>query len=233
MTTKKSNEAQFYLFCTGQSADTFEVLSFTGEEEISSGYKFDIMVLSPSADIVEADIIGKGATLFLYRDGEYFPVSGIVTRFAFEEFSTDHATYSISIVSRLQLLEYTVQTRVFLNKNVPDIIREVFTNANIPTSYFTLNCTTSNYPVQEYVVQYQESDLDFISRLMERAGIWYFFTEPSLLHGELDGNPSTEHLCITDAPADFVTISGDSTVVFRGPSGLNEPAMQITASRLS
>ncbi len=217
--SKKANQAQFVFICGDLDLTTFGVAEFTGNDSISSPYDFTISLRSPRGDISADEMINKQATLYIFREGEYFPYSGIVSEFKFLGTSTDYSTYSVRLVPRLWLLSLNFNTRVFQKMSVPDIIEEVLKDAGL-SDYFSLDLQ-GTYGEAEYIVQYQESDLDFISRLMEGSGIWYFFKELPLLEEEIEG-ANREELVISDKAASFEYISGESEIVYRSPSGLSE-----------
>ncbi|MGB7569144.1 MAG: type VI secretion system tip protein TssI/VgrG [Chitinivibrionales bacterium] len=220
-TKKKANEAQFFFFCSGQPEDTFEVMNFSGVDEVSSLYKFDVTLISENADIDADDVINKQATLLVYRDEEYYPYSGIVMEFKFMGKNHDRATYVLKLAPKLWLLELSKQSRIFQKKTVPQILKLVLDNAQL-SDYYSLKLDDSKYPELEYVVQYQESDLNFISRLMEKNGIWYFFNENPLLPEEVDGTNGSETLLITDKTANFESIGDPEEILFRTEMGMTE-----------
>ncbi len=221
MPSRKANQAQFYFFSGGIAPETFEVINFSGTDRISSVYKFGIMLISPKADISPDDVVNKAGTLYVYRDGEYYPYSGIVSEFRFVGKSLDRATYALTLVPRLWLLNLSVQTRIFQKKKVNQIIKLVLDGANL-SDYCTFQVDDGKYSEQEYVVQYQESDLNFISRLMEANGIWYFFNENPVLAEELDGSCGAEKLVVSDKPSSFEFVATASDVLFRSVSGMAE-----------
>jgi type VI secretion system secreted protein VgrG len=221
MPPKKANQAQYFFFSGTLPKDTFEVMNFSGEDRISKPYKFNIMLLSEKADISPDDVVNKSATLNIYRDGEYCPYSGIVSEFRFLGKSHDRATYSVTLVPKLWLLNLNVQTRIFQKKKVPAIIKLVLDGANL-SDYYKFQVDDGKYVEQEYIVQYQESDLNFISRLMEANGIWYFFNENTVVAEELDGTPGAETLVMSDKASSFEFISGTSDVLFRTLTGMTE-----------
>jgi type VI secretion system secreted protein VgrG len=226
MPPKKANQAQFYFFCGNLAPETFEVINFSGTDAVSSVYSFGIELISQKADISPDDVINKAGTLYIYRDGEYYPYSGIVSEFRFLGRGHGRANYAITLVPRLWLLSLNVQTRIFQKKKLNQIVKQVLDDANLADS-FVFQIDEGKYPELEYVVQYQESDLDFVSRIMEAAGIWYFFKENPLLAEELDGSCGAEQLVITDKVSSFEFIASASDILFRTASGMAE---QIDAS---
>jgi type VI secretion system Vgr family protein len=220
-TKKKANEAQFFFFCSGLPKETFEVMNYSGADAIGSLYKFDVTLISENADIAADDVINKQATLLMYRDEEYYPYSGIISEFKFMGKNHDRATYVVKLVPKLWLLELSKQSRIFQKKTVPQILKLVLDGSQL-SDYYSFKLEDSKYPELEYVVQYQESDLNFLSRLMETNGIWYFFNESPLLPEEVDGESGKETLLITDKPALFESIGDPEEILFRTESGMTE-----------
>ncbi|MBN1757021.1 MAG: type VI secretion system tip protein VgrG [Chitinispirillaceae bacterium] len=218
MPSRKANEAQFHFICGDLDERTFEVADFSGVDIISTPYRFDITLLSVKSEITPDEIIGKPTTLYIFRDGEYVPYSGIVNEFELIDRNTDFITYNAHLVPKLWLLSINQQTRIFQNLDVTAIIKQVLDDAGITEYEFA----AKTYPKREFVVQYQESDLNFVSRLMENAGLWYFFKEPPLLKEEVASGASIEKVVITDKPSLFADIDGESMIRFRSASGLNE-----------
>ncbi|MDD5674643.1 MAG: type VI secretion system tip protein TssI/VgrG [Chitinivibrionales bacterium] len=219
MPPQKANAAHFYFFCAGLPKETFEVAHFNGSDEINTPYRFSITLLSARDDIAADDVINKRATLLLYRNGEYFPYSGIVNEFQFVDKNVNQAIYAVTILPALNVLHYSTQTRIFQKMKVTEIIRAVLDEAGLG-NYYSLKVDAGKYAQLEYVVQYRESDLNFITRLMENSGIWYFFNQNSLLPEELDHDIDGEALVITDKSSSFEALSSESTILYRAHSGM-------------
>ncbi len=219
MAARKANQAQFLFFCGSLDKTTFSVVNFSGNDTISAPYNFSINLKSPRHDITADDVVNKQATLFILREGEFYLYSGVVLEFSYIETNVDFSTYHVILVPNLQLLDYTVQTRVFQKINLPDIVKKVFDDAGLSDYYeFDLQGT---YPEREFVLQYQESDFNFVSRLLEESGIWYFFKELPLIPEEIEG-VGKEKLVISDKPASFTFINGETTIKYRTGSSLHE-----------
>ena len=215
---KKANEAKSYFLCSGLDETTFEVTEFTGVDMISGPYQFEITLRSVNDDIDPEGVIGKQGTLFIHRDEEFYPYSGMISEFKFIEQNKDYCTYIVRLVPRLWALQLNIQSRIFQKMTVPKIIQKVISDAGIGD----VTMDVGSYPEHEFIVQYQESDLDFISRLMESAGIFYFFKENPLLEEELSPGCTSESLVITDKPSSFLEINGETTLLYKARSGLNE-----------
>ena len=216
---RKANQPQFVFFCGDLDEQTFSIADFEGKDEISIPYEFTLNLRSPKADIASDKVVNKQATLYIFRDGEYFPYSGVVAEFKYLGTAVDYSSYTVKLVPRLWLLNLNVQTRVFQKMPVPDIIEKVLKEANL-SDYYSLDLQ-GKYSENEYVVQYQESDLNFISRLMEGSGIWYFFKEQPYIPEEVKG-VKKETLVISDKAASFKYIAGENEIVYRALSGLDK-----------
>ncbi|HET8746060.1 MAG TPA: type VI secretion system tip protein TssI/VgrG, partial [Ramlibacter sp.] len=90
-----------------------------------------------------------------------------------------YATYRAVLVPKPWLLTHRVNCRIFTAMSVPAIIRQVLNGIGYADVTLSLS---GNYPEREYCVQYRESDFNFISRLMEQEGIYYFFSHAATAH---------------------------------------------------
>jgi type VI secretion system secreted protein VgrG len=157
-----------------------------GEEELGRPFKYDLLLLSESGDLVLSDLLGQVVTVELDlpftpatpNDGvRYF--NGYVTRFSRQGVHRDYHVYSATVRPWLWLLSQPSNCRIFQNKTIPDIIKEVFRGHGLTDFQESL---TGDYSPRDYVVQYRETDFNFVSRLMEGHGIYYFFTHQSDKH---------------------------------------------------
>ncbi|MBD3242039.1 MAG: type VI secretion system tip protein VgrG [Chitinivibrionales bacterium] len=217
----KANQSQFIVAVAGVDAATFGVADFSGTDQISSPYRFDVTLTSARHDIDPKEIVGCRVSLFMERGGEFYPYSGVVTEFQFIDRSTDYATYTLRFAPALWLLSLNHRSRVFQKMSVPSIVERVLDECGLGDTYEV--DLEQTYPECEYVVQYQESDLNFVSRLLESQGIHYLFRETPLLGEELDGEPVTEQLIISDRAATFEDIAGNTEILFRSRSGMHDP----------
>jgi type VI secretion system secreted protein VgrG len=126
--------------------------------------------------------------------------NGVANRITQGEITADFFNYQIEVVPQLWLLTRTSDIRIFQNKSIPEILGQIFTEQGLSfETHFE-----SDYPQLEYMVQYRESDFNFVSRLMEEEGIFYFFR-----HG--DG----EHtMVIADSPTALPPVTGQVMVPF-------------------
>ncbi|RWO74240.1 MAG: type VI secretion system tip protein VgrG [Mesorhizobium sp.] len=151
-----------------------ELLTFThlvGRDEISRCLAYTVGFVSPSPDIDPLKMLGGVVSV----EGESDPkrwFSGLVSEFRLTRIEDRLAYYEAVVRPWLWFLGNTTDCRIFQNKSVVDIVKDVFKKYS--TAEFDLRLQGS-YPPREYCVQYDETDLDFVQRLLEHEGILYFF----------------------------------------------------------
>ncbi len=145
----------------------------TATEALGRLFEFDIEALSEERDIDLDQLLGQNVTVsqeMLSGPPRFF--NGFVSHFAYLGESGDLAAYHLSVRPWLWLLTQTADCRIFQESTVPDIIKKVFSDRGF--SDFEERLSRS-YRQWEYCVQYRETDFNFVSRLMEQEGIYYFF----------------------------------------------------------
>lgn len=218
-----ANKAQYHFFCGDIEKKTFEVAEFNGCEHISAPYNFSITLVSRVPDISPDSVIGNQASLYILRKDKYHPYSGVINEFQLIDKSVDYCIYRAELVPRIWMASLNYQTRIFQKSTISTIIKTVLNDSNVKNFEIKIK----NDPQHEYIVQYQESDLNFISRLMEENGIWYFFKEKPMEKDTVEtsekGLFSEEVLYIVDEAKAFEDIPGESSdVLFRSSSGMYE-----------
>ena len=168
------SQAQYWFEVGGQPAETFQVLEFYGTEAISQPFRFEIKLIAPiDYDLKLEDFLDKVAKLTLLRDDQHRDIHGILCELEETGRNKDFAQYHGVFVPRIWKLSLFYQSRIFQNKSVPDIIEEVLKGAGLSTADFRTDVKRT-YAPREYCAQYRETDLNFISRLMEYEGLSYF-----------------------------------------------------------
>src|SRR2546427_194432 len=143
-----------------------------GQENISQLFSLDVEMLSESESIDPKALLGKNATIEIETQGggRRF-IDGIVTRFGMQGQDHRHYAYKARLSPWLWLATRKSDFRIFQNQTVPDIIEQVLGVYGHPLQ----RKLTRAYRSWDYCVQYNESDCDFVSRLMEHEGIYYHF----------------------------------------------------------
>jgi type VI secretion system secreted protein VgrG len=184
--------------------DALLLTSFSGHEEVSRLFRFQLEFLSEKSSISDKSIIGKNISFSVeFQDGSPRYFNGIVQRFAYAGTTDRLSLYRAEVVPWLWFLTRTADCRIFQNKSVPDIIKEVLGDAGFSAeAKFNLQGTHDSW---EYCVQYRESDFDFISRLMEREGIFYYFTHAQGSHKMVLGDHKGAYQASPDSKVQFLS----------------------------
>ncbi|MFO0698085.1 MAG: type VI secretion system tip protein TssI/VgrG [Nitrospira sp.] len=174
--------------------DVLLLRGFSGRESLSQLSAFDLDLLSKDPEIKFEDIIGKRVTLrvTLSQDKErYF--NGFISRFVQTGAQTGMANYRATMVPWLWFLTKTTDCRIFQNKTIPDIVQQIFKEYGFTDVKAKLQGT---YEPRDYCVQYRETDYNFVARLMEQYGIFYFFEHEKEKHTlVLTDNPDAHQPC--------------------------------------
>ena len=179
--------------------------SLRGREELGRPSEFELSALSTRNDIKPSDLLGKKITVKLERvKGGYRYFNGHVTRFAQGDTVGRYHEYRMTVRSWLWFLTRTADCRIFQEKTVPEIIKEVFADHSMAVFDDGL---TGTYVKREYCVQYRETDFNFVSRLMEEEGIYYYFE-----HG--DGKHT---LKLVDSDSGHKKLEGKASIAYHLP----------------
>jgi type VI secretion system secreted protein VgrG len=153
--------------------DKLLLRSFQGEEMLSGLFRFSLEMQSEDPSIDFAQIVGKGATITIeLADGTQRYINGIVGRFIQSGTDDYFINYSAELHPWFWLTTMSADCRIYQNKSVTDIVTALFTELGF-TDY--KDATTGTYSPLEYCVQYNETAFHFVSRLLEEAGIFYYF----------------------------------------------------------
>ncbi|MGD8845320.1 MAG: type VI secretion system tip protein TssI/VgrG, partial [Desulfobacteraceae bacterium] len=181
--------------------NTFIVTSFAGNEEVSEMFSFKLELASQRSDITFDQLAGKNVTVGIKASDSairYF--NGIVVAFSPAQISEKqgYSKYSAAIKPSFWLLTECYDCRIFQDKSIPDIIKAVLDQGSLGAKGvkvkidFRLDLSGS-YTPHEYCVQYNESDFDFISRLCENEGIYYFFEHEDGKHTLVFADSAAHH----------------------------------------
>ncbi|MDP2032353.1 MAG: type VI secretion system tip protein TssI/VgrG [Polaromonas sp.] len=179
-------------------ADELLLDHFQGVEAISQPFKFSLSMRSANTGLDPALIIGASVTVkFALPAGPVRYFNGIVSRFMHAGGDKAFSSYSAELVPSLWLLTLSRDRVIYQNKTAADIIKAVLGEFGV-----TFDAQlTGTYGSREYCVQYDETALEFISRLMEEEGIFYFFTFRNGGHTMVLGDSSSAHTDCADAAA--------------------------------
>jgi type VI secretion system secreted protein VgrG len=161
--------------------DVLLLAAFSGREEMSRPFQYRLDLLSTRQDVAAKDLVGKNVTFTVAREqGTPRCFNGFVSRFsAGGVLFQGLRQYYAEVVPWLWFLSRTADCRVFQNKAVPEVVEQVFKDLGFTDYDWQLK---GSHPKWEYCVQYRETDFDFVSRLLEQEGIFYFFRHESGKH---------------------------------------------------
>lgn len=176
-----------------------------GREALGQPFEYRLEVLSEDAEIKLEDLIGKPISVKVTLPEEatrYF--HGIAVEFGHAGAVGKLELYEIILKPEFWLLSHTGDCRIFQEKTVPDIIKEILRDRGLTDFEDALS---ESYRTWDYCVQYRESDFHFLSRLMEQEGIYYYFKHEESKHT----------LVLSDASNSHGTMAGYATVPYYPP----------------
>lgn len=161
--------------------DAVVLTGFEGREELSRLFSFRLDLISDNPGITAADLVGKAVSWTVKKKDEsprHF--HGFVRRFMAGDESHGRRDYRIEVVPWLWFLTRTADCRIFQSKSFPDVIEQIFKDLGF--SDFETSQIKGAHPKHDYCVQYRETDFNFVSRLMEQEGIFYYFKHEAGKH---------------------------------------------------
>ncbi len=198
MSSSMTQDKRAAKLITPLGKDKILLTRFDGSEGLSELFEYRIEGISKDKNIDFDKIMGKNCHLIVNTLGggeRYF--NGILVEAQWIGKTIDAYAYRLVLRPWLWLLSQQNDNFIFADSTAPDIIAQIFNKHGF--SKFT-NELTRSYPEMEYTVQYRESDMDFVCRLMEQHGISYYFEHSAGGH--------TLHLC--DESSSFVPIDGNT-----------------------
>jgi type VI secretion system secreted protein VgrG len=178
--------------------DVLVLQRFDGFEGLGELFEFHIDALSEQENINFDKALGRSCTIKLKTYEEKTRIfDGILTEAQWVEKVEDYYHYRLVLRPWFALLDHKADCRIFLDKNVKDIIKDVFTKGGF--NDYELK-TTGDYDTIPYCVQYRETDLAFCSRMMEKYGIYYFFKHSDGKHTMVLADSRSSHEANPDAP---------------------------------
>ncbi|EFB4181125.1 type VI secretion system Vgr family protein [Escherichia coli] len=170
-----------------------DVLTFTGREQLSASFRYDIEFTSTDKAITpELVLMQDGAFSLTAPPVQGMPVQtalrtlhGVITGFKHLSSSQDEARYEVRLEPRMALLARSRQNAIYQNQTVPQIVEKILRERHQMRGQDFVFNLKSEYPSREQVMQYGEDDLTFISRLLSEVGIWFRFATDARLKIEV------------------------------------------------
>lgn len=212
MPEKYLEENRFLFIQSKLGPDELLLESFSGSEGISQLFSFQLELLSENRRIKFEDILGQEISFGVAGVEEGKPprcIHGIVTSFTQLPDAIRLSRYRAVVSPKLWILTRKQNCRIFQNLSVPDILKEMLDGIDVAWEL------QGSYPAREYCVQYRETDYDFVSRLMEEEGIFYFFRHTKEAH----------KLVLSDNKASHHDTPGAASLIYdEGSGGLRDEA---------
>jgi type VI secretion system secreted protein VgrG len=181
------------------------IKSFAAAEQLSRPFRIELELLSEDGTIQATDVLGQRMTLRVAQpDGGTRYFNGHVSRWYQTTPSGGMARYRATLVPWFWLLTRAADCRIFQELSIPDIVQQVFRDQGFSDFQLNLNGT---YDPLEYCVQYRETDFNFVSRLLEQAGIYYWFKHE-------DGKHT---MVLSDSPAAHRVNGGYGEIAYHAP----------------
>ena len=176
-------------------------------EKMSALTETDIQFISPDPNLKMEDIVGQRLSLELDDDeGNTRYWHGHCVSCAFEGLMGGQGLYRAEMRPWLWFLTLHADCRIFQEKTVLNVIKEIFSNRGFPDMQ---DKTSVYYQKRDYLVQYRETDYQFVTRLMEEEGIYYYFIHDS----------SKETLVLADGSGSHKPLDGAAKIRFEYREG--------------
>ncbi len=210
------SQAEFLFQCDALSGVTLLVYQFSGRESLSQSFEFQIDLVCGDPDLDLEAPIDQPACLTLQGrrgDGSRYQryVHGVIERFVQTGAGARQSRYQATLVPTVKRLAFTRNSRIFQNCSGPEVTQKVLKAGRVPSDWVSA-MLHGTYSARDYCVQYQESDLDFICRLWEEEGIFYFFEHDN----------DKDKLVIGDGRHASATLANYDEIEFRDTPELRE-----------
>jgi type VI secretion system secreted protein VgrG len=179
---------------TAFGKDVLLLVSASISEELGRPFEITVQLRSETENLDPAAILKTPASITVdLPNGSKRYFHGVVQTFDQKGFkgSAGFCNYTAVIVPEFALLKHTTDCRVFLDKTIPEIVQEVLGEQGIMSDAKTIMDPDITYEKRNFCVQYRESAFDFLSRLLEFAGIYYYFRHSESEHILVFCNSST------------------------------------------
>ncbi len=190
---------------TPLSPDALLLVGLTGQEGLSQLFTFQLdLIATNETEIAFDKLLGQPVAVSLAMPGDktrnFHGICCRVSQGAREEVFT---SYRMDVVPQLWLLTRRAQSRIFQHITVPDILKKLLDGIDVDWQI------QGKFEPRDYCVQYRETDFNFVSRLMEEEGIYYYFKH----------SPSGHKMVVANTPQSHADVPGATTIHFTGMAG--------------
>jgi type VI secretion system secreted protein VgrG len=202
-----SQDSRVFELKTPLGKDVLLLRRMHGVEAMSQPFEWDLDLVSEKVDVDPDSILGQKISIgFTLPNGKKRFFTGFVSEFSTGGWLQNYSKYRAIVRPWYWLLTRTADCKIFQELTVPQIFEEVVKQYGFTDYQLKLSGT---YQPWEYCVQYRETDFNFLSRLLEQEGIYYFFVHE-------DGKHT---MVLADDPSQHKTLDGYDTVPYYAPGG--------------
>ncbi len=157
------------------------IFELSGQQAMSAPYELTARFICPIPNLKLKSLIRQAAVINVYYKNESRYFHGIISDASMDGELGQSYQYTITLVPKLWFMNYRTNCRIFQHKSVTDIVTTLLKEAGMTEQEYRFRLK-EHYKPLNYTVQFNESDLTFISRLLERHGIHYHFEHQSDKH---------------------------------------------------
>ena len=219
MQYSSANTSRFTFSIANQSNlhNKLRVYQFDLKESLCDHFYLNLDFICDDQNLDHAALIKKTALLTIQGENEIQYLNGIICQSQCIENGTRFARYSVKIVPMAWFLKYRRGCRIFQNLSVQEIITQVFNEAGLIAATHFEWATDRQYPKRDFCTQYNETEWQFVSRLMAEEGIHFHYKQTAEKHLMIIGDSKTALSFIDQIPM----------VPFSSKSGLTEKSERI------
>lgn len=209
-----SGNSEYFTFSIAGLDESLRVAGFTGKESVSHPFKYQLELVCDNAELDFDFITGRPGVITFFnheKEAERY-IHGFVNKISQTRHENRFTTYHIELVPGLMWLSYRHNLRIFQELTVEEIIKKIFNDAGMPPDQFNF-LLQGRYESRDYCVQYRETDLAFVSRLMEEEGLFYYF----------EHTVDNHVLTIADNVSVCEPVSFPEIISFHLPDGMIDP----------
>ncbi|WP_031482711.1 type VI secretion system Vgr family protein [Maridesulfovibrio frigidus] len=207
----ENSKPKFLFESKAVDKNTFTVVKFKGTEGLSTIYRFSITLISEKANLDLDSILQNPVEFTIKRDDGDIPFKGILSSFEQMHQAAGIVFYRAELVPKLWWTTLTHCNQIFLNENAQGFMDGVLQKGGLKQGLNFDFKLQASYPSWEYICQYNESHFNFVSRWMERYGMYYYFEQTD----------QGEKMIITDTHISHSPMSQGTSLSYSPPSNLD------------
>ena len=187
-----SSDVSFSFQCDSISEDEFHVLQFSGTETLGDLYQFDIQLISYSETLDTDALLEGNCTLTIESYGKKRAFNGILSNFNYLKTTENGYLFEATLVPRLWLLTQFTTNEVYLGLSLSETLTLLFDEAGLTSDEYDLSLISSYRP-WDYRCQFGESHYNFLKRITEREGVYFFFDQSNQKDKAIFCNKNNQH----------------------------------------